>query len=1303
MERKSWRLWIVAVIAMMLICFTAGAIAEEYPTNPYLEEVWKIDQITRNIGKRGDNGGYWLNTQWIVFEEIQAPSLTQHGRWRITLNNKPVTLGAVTRRNFYIQSVDQNGDYSTEYMVREAESDTFESCDFVAPGNYRLVADYDFENQSDDTGYENHIYFTITRSEDQSAQDYPTVTEKAAAIVQQCQVDGDKWQTALNLHDWLTRNAHYDGTYSFYGAEGVLLRGSGVCDSYAKAYLLLCQKAGIPARRVTGKATNSSGKPESHAWNAIQLDGEWYLVDATWDDPVIPGKETVTITGSEKHEFFCLNDELMGLDHANDGKEFSNGQCNSLAANYLLKTGATAWDSFGDGYIKDNIIFHYSDNIRDQIASNTTFTINCEQSYYDIRATGDSYSYSSVANTSVRAKRCWTLLAMSMSQTPFTLASNEQVYVTVEYNRDDKCFTCVKRDGFLSIENMNKTALETGETCSFLANYITNNATGITLTVQVFENDKEAAIISKDSNTNQGEFEFQIWEEGSYRLVISAERAEEVLASEEIPFTVSAIYGYHNSDPQIPRYWQIPLSGAPYQLTLNYGEDALKPDKVDVYVYDDETGEAVINETGIDPDTVLECPIKKGDCFNVRVTNYKQGYRVSTYNMYNCKAVFGTLGAPTAIVPTSAAAGEPINITIDEVTNTDYYRAEITGTTVNYYANRRINQAGAYTIEEFGLDSGEYKILLTAEAYFDYAASPATEYTLTVAGERPPVPTVTEPEGPFAAGSIAWYTLTGEGLTAVCRNYSGDVYQAQNGTAMVPVEAYGWKRNFSFRGLYNGRWSHATDEFELTGQAETKPEVEGPTLTLNPETPLRGQNLRVGVTPVEGATHYAFSFGLHLTYDEDEIHEDFMDQIIYDEPFEISDGGVTIQGCNLIQAGEYSVTVTAYSDLYGGTLCETTRHFTVGENPNIPAAPNVTLLTTENLLFGTSRFRIDIPDGGADRVYAFISRQDDYGLEENPIEKAIDPNATSDTFEWQSLKVGTYEAYFAISRNGTWSDSPEPLVFDVKTTSEEDLCEGKKLNYPAEAEIGDTVTISWDAISEAEWFEAYAEVNDDTLYDGKPAKGATSIDIDTTNAKNSGNLDFELWAYAPGYYRSSIYTDPEIMLLDPRLKITAMLTQALDSANIVTLHLTNVQANRIRVKIDGEVVGMYGLGPNDGTADLTIMVPRRDSQIQVANYDTDPRKWGTWSDPVTANSVIVDPTKILYLPEDLTRIEANAFEGIDAEAIVVPAGCEYIGDRAFANCPNLVYVSYPESATLAGDPFVGSNVKTYNVYEVQQD
>ncbi len=78
-------------------------------------------------------------------------------------------------------------------------------------------------------------------------------------------------------------------------------------------------------------------------------------------------------------------------------------------------------------------------------------------------------------------------------------------------------------------------------------------------------------------------------------------------------------------------------------------------------------------------------------------------------------------------------------------------------------------------------------------------------------------------------------------------------------------------------------------------------------------------------------------------------------------------------------------------------------------------------------------------------------------------------------------------------------------------------------------------------------------------------------------------------------------------------------------------------------------------------------------------------------------------TKVITLPASVKRIEENALEGIDAEAIIVPAGCEYIGDRAFANCPNLVYVTGPESATLAGDPFAGSNVKVYDTYKGKQD
>ena len=66
------------------------------------------------------------------------------------------------------------------------------------------------------------------------------------------------------------------------GAE----KGAVVCQGYADAYLLLCQRAGLPCVVVSGEA--DAGKvftgAANHMWNAIKLDGKWYAVDVTWDD-----------------------------------------------------------------------------------------------------------------------------------------------------------------------------------------------------------------------------------------------------------------------------------------------------------------------------------------------------------------------------------------------------------------------------------------------------------------------------------------------------------------------------------------------------------------------------------------------------------------------------------------------------------------------------------------------------------------------------------------------------------------------------------------------------------------------------------------------------------------------------------------------------------------------------------------------------------------------------------------------------------------------------------------------------------
>ncbi|MBM6926610.1 S-layer homology domain-containing protein [Pseudoflavonifractor phocaeensis] len=132
--------------------------------------------------------------------------------------------------------------------------------------------------------------------------------EKADEILAQVVTDGmSDYDIAKVLHDYLVLNCAYDydnyrqGTIpsESYTAEGALLKGTAVCSGYANAYQLLMQRAGIPCEYVSGYATGS------HAWNVVEIDGQWYHVDATWDDPV-PDRE-----GYVRYDYFLKSDSYM--------------------------------------------------------------------------------------------------------------------------------------------------------------------------------------------------------------------------------------------------------------------------------------------------------------------------------------------------------------------------------------------------------------------------------------------------------------------------------------------------------------------------------------------------------------------------------------------------------------------------------------------------------------------------------------------------------------------------------------------------------------------------------------------------------------------------------------------------------------------------------------------------------------------------------------------------------------------------------------------------------------------------------
>ncbi|TXF35906.1 hypothetical protein E4J93_05910 [Collinsella sp. BA40] len=115
-------------------------------------------------------------------------------------------------------------------------------------------------------------------------------------LTENCTTDVEK---ALVVHDHLVRTITYSkklGTHIPHDIEGGILEKQCVCEGYALAYKYYMNRLGIPCKVVSGAAGG-----ESHAWNQIRIDGKWYMVDATWDDPN-DSDHTV------KHQFFLKSE-----------------------------------------------------------------------------------------------------------------------------------------------------------------------------------------------------------------------------------------------------------------------------------------------------------------------------------------------------------------------------------------------------------------------------------------------------------------------------------------------------------------------------------------------------------------------------------------------------------------------------------------------------------------------------------------------------------------------------------------------------------------------------------------------------------------------------------------------------------------------------------------------------------------------------------------------------------------------------------------------------------------------------------
>lgn len=136
------------------------------------------------------------------------------------------------------------------------------------------------------------------------------VYEAAETVIAQVIAGGmTPYRQELAIHDYLTAHARYDSDAHSNAPNaapdpdndnpyGMLVNGVGICYGYASTFQLFMDLLEIECITVSGRSAAS----QEHAWNMVRLDGEWYCVDVTWDDPS---------GGSPGHRYFNVTSQFM--------------------------------------------------------------------------------------------------------------------------------------------------------------------------------------------------------------------------------------------------------------------------------------------------------------------------------------------------------------------------------------------------------------------------------------------------------------------------------------------------------------------------------------------------------------------------------------------------------------------------------------------------------------------------------------------------------------------------------------------------------------------------------------------------------------------------------------------------------------------------------------------------------------------------------------------------------------------------------------------------------------------------------
>ncbi len=232
-------------------------------------------------------------------------------------------------------------DYSSQNVNYKLPNENFEKTQVI-----RTV--YELENL--DFG----IKPIFDENSDQTAKDVYNTAQTVLKKYTNAHMNDFEIVTAI--YDYLTSTITYEtevvskandsdiGKYSAFTSYGALIKGFAVCDGISSAFNIMCSIMGIESCEITGYSTaNGIG---GHAWNKVNIYGNWYGVDATW------AYTNITVAEGQPHQkyvthrhFLVPESDLYSQGHVESGVMNENG---TTLTDGVIDIVATACMSYYD-------------------------------------------------------------------------------------------------------------------------------------------------------------------------------------------------------------------------------------------------------------------------------------------------------------------------------------------------------------------------------------------------------------------------------------------------------------------------------------------------------------------------------------------------------------------------------------------------------------------------------------------------------------------------------------------------------------------------------------------------------------------------------------------------------------------------------------------------------------------------------------------------------------------------------------------------------------------------------------------